>query len=254
MKRAILLCLVGFFAASVEAGDLPATIREVKPSVVGVGTYMVLRQQQDKLMGTGFVVGGGGYAVTNSHVVPEELDEGRREAVAVYIPAGGTQAQRRPAKVVRRDPAHDLCLLRFQGPPTRALRLGRADDVEEGESIAFTGFPILNAIGLHPVTHRGIVSAITPYVMPVSAGSQLRPDVLRKLARPFQVFQLDATAYPGNSGSPVYELESGRVVGIINSVFIKQTKEMAITDPSGITYAIPVTYLRKLLDGAGVKY
>ncbi len=254
VKRLVLLCLLGILGTTVEGGNLPATIRQVKPSIVGVGTYMVLRKQQDKLMGTGFVVGGGNHAVTNAHVVPRDLDERRRETIAVYIPAGGNQAQRRLAKVVARDSSHDLCLLRFEGPAVRALRMGRAKDVQEGEPVAFTGFPILNALGLHPVTHRGIVSAITPYVVPVNAGDQLRPDVLRKLARPFQVFQLDATAYPGNSGSPVYEIESGRVVGIVNSVFIKKTKEMAITDPSGISYAIPVTYVRRLLDRARIKY
>jgi hypothetical protein len=29
---------------------------------------------------------------------------------------------------------------------------------------------------------------------------------------------------------------------------------VAITAPSGITYAIPVTWMRKLLDRAGIKY
>jgi S1-C subfamily serine protease len=254
-KGLILLWLLWLVAGTAAgADDLPATIREVRPCVVGVGTYMVLRRQQDKLLGTGFVVGTGNYVLTNAHVVPRDLDAGRRETAAVYIPAGGTRAQRRPARVVKRDPVHDLCLLRFEGPAARALRLGRAEDVQEGEAVAFTGFPILNALGLHPVTHRGIVSAITPYVVPVNADNELRPDVLRKLARPFEVFQLDATAYPGNSGSPLYEVGSGRVIGIINSVFVKATKEMAITAPSGITYAIPVTWMRKLLDRAGIKY
>ena len=255
----LMACGLGLLACSAEARDLVQTIREVKPSIVGVGTYMVLRQQQDKLLGSGFVVADGNHAVTNSHVVPKDLDEGRRETVTVYIPAGGNRAQRRPAKVQLRDPVHDLCLLRFEGPPVRAMRLGRAEDVQEGESIAFTGFPILNVLGLHPVTNRGIISAITPYIVPVNSGRELREGVLRRLSRPFQVFQLDATAYPGNSGSPLYEIDSGRVIGIVNSVFVKASKEMAleeraISDPSGITYAIPVTYLRRLLDRARLRY
>jgi S1-C subfamily serine protease len=236
------------------SADLPQTIRQVKPSVVAIGTFQALRQQQDQLLGTGFVVAGGGYAVTNSHVVPDKLDEGRRETVAVYVPAEGNRAERRNAKVVRRDKAHDLCLLRIEGPGLRSLRLGRTGDVKEGEPIAFTGFPILGVLGLHPATHRGIVAAVTPYILPVTSGKQLNPDVLKRLAKPFDIFQLDATAYPGNSGSPLYEPDSGRVVGVINSVFVKQSKEMAITDPSGITYAIPVDYVRALLDGAGLKY
>jgi len=254
MKRRLILGLGLLLAGSALAADLPTTLKSVKPSVVGVGTFMALRQQQDQLSGTGFVVGDGRHLVTSAHVVPTELDEGRRETVAVYVPAGGNQAERRPARVVKRDRTHDLCLLRFEGSGLPALRLGRSADVQEGALYAFTGFPILAALGLRPVTHRGTVSAITPIILPLASGKDITPENLRKLSRPFDVFQLDATAYPGNSGSPLYEIETGRVVGVINSVFVKGTKEMALSAPSGISYAIPVDFVRRLLDGAGLKY
>lgn len=254
MKRLLVCLLLAFVAGLSHGGDLPATIVAVKPGIVGVGTYMALRQQQHRLLGTGFVVAGGRYAVTNSHVVPDQLDEDRRETVAVYYPAAGNKASMRKAKVVARDRTHDLCLLRFEGPAGRSLRLGRDADVREGELYGFTGFPILTVLGLHPVTHRGIVSAISPIVIPVSSGKHLSRDVLAKLARPFDVFQLDATAYPGNSGSPLYRIDTGQVVGVINSVYIKKTKEMGISDPSGISYAIPVSHVRSLLRSAGLQY
>ena len=63
----------------------------------------------------------------------------------------------------------------------------------------------------------------------------------------FPIFQLDATAYPGNSGSPVYDAATGEVVGVINMVFVKGTKESVLTQPSGITYAIPAKYLQDLV-------
>jgi S1-C subfamily serine protease len=63
----------------------------------------------------------------------------------------------------------------------------------------------------------------------------------------FKAFQLNATAYPGNSGSPVFELDNGRVVGVINSVAIKETRENLLKSPSGITYAIPSRYIMPLL-------
>ena len=55
------------------------------------------------------------------------------------------------------------------------------------------------------------------------------------------------TAYPGNSGSPVYHIESGEVVGVINKVFVSQGKESALSAPSGISYAIPVKHVDALL-------
>jgi S1-C subfamily serine protease len=58
---------------------------------------------------------------------------------------------------------------------------------------------------------------------------------------------LDATAYPGNSGSPLYDPATGHVVGIINKVFVQSTKETVIEKPSGITYAVPINSLRELL-------
>jgi len=68
-----------------------------------------------------------------------------------------------------------------------------------------------------------------------------------RLAALYNIFQLDATAYPGNSGSPLYNTESGQIIGIINKVFIQETKETVIHKPSGISYAIPINFLQELL-------
>jgi S1-C subfamily serine protease len=64
---------------------------------------------------------------------------------------------------------------------------------------------------------------------------------------PFSIYQLDGTAYPGNSGSPLYDPDTGQVLAVINMVFVKGLKESAITAPSGITYAIPVRHVKELL-------
>jgi S1-C subfamily serine protease len=93
-----------------------------------------------------------------------------------------------------------------------------------------------------------MVSAITPIAIPQARSAELNPKVIRRLSSgSFAVFQLDATAYPGNSGSPVYDPETAEVMGIVNMVFVKGTKETALTQPSGITYAIPANHLRDLL-------
>jgi S1-C subfamily serine protease len=63
----------------------------------------------------------------------------------------------------------------------------------------------------------------------------------------FDIFQLDGTAYPGNSGGPLFDPETGDVLGVLNMVFIKGTRESALTHPSGISYAIPSEYIRLLL-------
>ncbi len=245
----IVLLLQG---AAVAAAGLPETVAALKRSVVAVGTYMAARAQQQAPRGTGFAVAGN-LAVTNAHVLGPTLDADRRESYAIFLPASPGRAEVREARLVRRDVAHDLALLRFGGAPLPPVRLGHSADVREGEEIAFTGYPILNALGLFPATHRGIVAAIAPVVIPVGSGRELTPEVLKRLGKPFDIFQLDATAYPGNSGSPLFEVDTGRVVGVLNSVFVKGSKEVAISDPSGIAYAIPVDHVRALLQGSGAK-
>ena len=97
-----------------------------------------------------------------------------------------------------------------------------------------------------------MVAAITPIAIPPANATQLDPRMIRQLTSgAFPVFQLDATAYPGNSGSPVYTPATGEVIGVVNMVFVKGTKESALTQPSGITYAIPSRYLAELMKRGG---
>ena len=110
------------------------------------------------------------------------------------------------------------------------------------------GFPIGGVLGFSPVIHRGIISAITPIALPSPTAQQLNEKVIKRLkAGSFEVYQLDATAYPGNSGGPLIEMEKGDVVGIINMVFVKSTKESVLSQPSGISFAVPVRHLDELM-------
>jgi S1-C subfamily serine protease len=239
-----LLLVLVWLPLPARAG-LPDTIARIKPSVVAVGTYQTTRRPPSVFRGTGFVVGDGRYVATNNHVLPEVLDEANRERLAVFAGHGTTQDVR-TAKVVARDPDHDLALLEIAGAPLKPLRLAEGA-VREGQDVAFTGFPVGMVLGLYHATHRGIIAAVSPLAIPALGGKDLSPQAIKAMREPFDVYQLDATAYPGNSGSPLYDPDTGDVIGVINSVFVKRTKEAVLTDPSGITYAIPVKFLRTLL-------
>ena len=243
----ILLICTFAFAGSVPArADLAQTLAKVKPAIVGVGTVLPTRNPARMFAGTGFVVGDGRTVVTNVHVLPPLLDEENKELLVVY--AGSAQhPDIREATVIARDPEHDIALLRISGAPLAALALGDSNGVKEGATVVFTGFPLGMILGLHPATHRGIVAAITPYVSPAYNSKQLDVKAIRRLNSPFDVFQLDAIAFPGNSGSPMYDPETGVVYGVVNSVFIRESKENLLKQPSGITYVIPGNYIRDLL-------
>lgn len=238
--------LVFFFAAPSSA-EMADTIERIKPSIVVVGTYKKTSSPQFILRGTGFVVGNGNLVATNAHVVPDSTEP---DAPALVIQARDSngESQIRRAFLVSRDKEHDLAVLRIEGASLPSLKLRNSDSVREGETIGFTGFPIGGALGFSPVTHRGMVSSVTPIALPGGNARNLNEKLIHRIKNgTFNIFQLDATAYPGNSGSPVFDITSGEVIGVINMVFIKGSKEAALTHPSGISYAIPANFLTELV-------
>ncbi len=247
---AFFLAACGFGAATwpAMAADLPAVVAAFKPSVVGVGTYLKTRSPAVVFSGTGFVVDDGMSIITNAHVVPDVLDSEKREALGIVV-SKGSDTEFRPVTVVSVDKVHDLAHLRLAGgAPLPAVKLGQDSDAAEGMDLAITGFPLGMVLGLHPATHRALLAAITPIVLPSLNSRTLDARMINQLNKaPFKIYQLDGTVYPGNSGSPVYDPATGVVLAVINMTFVKGLKESAITNPSGISYAIPVSHVRDLL-------
>ncbi|MDC8756873.1 S1 family peptidase [Janthinobacterium fluminis] len=238
-----------FLAAAAPAGadQLARVIESVKPSIVGIGSFQKTRSPALIFVGTGFVVGDGLTVLTAAHVVQKTLDIENRETLGILVGQGDT-AQFRSGVVTAVDKEHDLAQLRVVGAALPALQLGDSAKVQEGQAMAFTGFPLGVILGLHHVTHRATVSAITPVIMPPQSAQKLDAKLLKPLQKPvYSVFQLDGTAYPGSSGSPLYDPDTGLVYGVINMVYVKGLKEAAISAPSGITYAIPGNFIRELL-------
>jgi len=243
-----LLASLALLGTAANAAELADTIERIKPSIVVVGTYKKTNSPQFVMRGTGFVVGFGNLVATNAHVL---VDTNEPDAPVMVIQArtanGETQIRR--AVLANLDKEHDLAILRIEGAALPAMKLRNSDQVREGQSIAFTGFPIGGALGFSPVTHRGMISSITPIALPGGNSQQINEKLIRKIrSGTFNIFQLDATAYPGNSGSPVFDIDSGEVIGIINMVFIKGSRETALTHPSGISYAIPANFLQAQLN------
>ena len=230
-----------------ETDRLPTTIAKLKPSIVAVGTFMAKRNPRALFLGTGFAVGDGRLVVTNAHVVPNSLDVKHNEELAVFYRQGDDE-KATLVKLVALDNVHDLAVLKLATGKLVAAQLGKASAVQEGQTYAFTGFPIGMVLGLYPVTHKAMVSAISPNIIPMLAINANNGKAVRQLQQPYDIFQLDATAYPGNSGSPLYDMETGAVVGIINKTFVQESKENVLSKPSGISYAIPANYIDKLLN------
>jgi serine protease Do len=232
---------------SVPTESLPDLIARQKVAIVAIGTYNPLATPTEQFLGTGFAVSGKRLVATNWHVVQVIVAANRDKELRIFS-LGDRDARGRPAVLRKQDVEHDLALLEYDGPMIAGLSLGTTRGLREGEGIAFTGYPLGPVLGLHPATHTGIVSSIGPRAIPADTPSQLTPAMKHALENPFDVLQLDAVAFPGNSGSPVYLRTNGAVVGIVSNAHVRMTKERGLVGATGICYAIPVDHLAKLLE------
>ena len=206
--------LAGLLQGAWSAGalaQLPDTVTQVKPAVVLVGTYRATDTPRFRYFGTGFVVGDGLRVVTNAHVMTAigALGSDRPELV-VQLRAGTDKWAMRPARLLEAVAGQDLALLQIDGPAAPALKVAESDAVREGDDLAFMGFPIGGLLGFSSVTHRATVSSITTMALPSPTGQQLSERAIRM-------------------------------------VLIKSTRESAMSQPSGISYAIPSRYVLELM-------
>jgi S1-C subfamily serine protease len=244
----VVLAVGALVASAASASPLVDLVEKTSPSVVAVGTFDPLKSPRFTFRGTGFVVADGNQVVTNAHVMPPLGELTSSERLAVLVPRAGSTPDLRMARKRADDPAHDLALIDIEGQPLPAVTLADGVRPKAGMSVALIGFPLGTSLGFTQVTHRGIVSAVTVIALPPPTARQLDQLTLARLRQgAFEILQLDATAYPGNSGSPLLDTESGQVLGIINMVYVKSTKESAVGQPTGITYAIPVRHVLDLL-------
>ena len=165
-------------------------------------------------LGSGFIVHGEGYIVTNAHVV-DAADE-----VEVILATG----EHLPASVLASDSKHDLAILKVeppQGLELRPVELGDAADLIIGEPVVAIG----NPLGYGHTVTAGIVSAANRS-LPVAQGLSLEG-----------LIQTDTAINPGNSGGPLLNAY-GQLIGITTAIR---------GDAQNIGFAIPVHRLRDLI-------
>jgi serine protease Do len=254
IARRALLASAGaaMWITTAARADLPEVVTRMRASVLPVGTFSATDSPRFGFRGTGFVVGDGTLVATNAHVLPEGADLPSGPRMAVLPAVAQRSGEVRLARVAAVDRVHDLALLRIDGAPLAPLALAEDGAVREGQAIGLMGFPIGGALGFTPVTHRGIVAAVTMMAQQAATAQQLDARAASRLrAGNFEVLQLDATAYPGNSGGPVFDAAGGAVIGVVNMVLVKGSRESALSQPTGISYAIPVRHLLALLADTG---
>src|SRR5262249_12391062 len=142
--------------------------------------------------GSGFLINGDGYAITNDHVIQGET----RIAAVLYqnVPSGLARRRIENVEIVALNPFYDLALIKL--PPVQDLKLshvvlGSLDDVNAGDGV----FAVGNPLGLERSVSQGIIS---------SRNRNIEGQIY---------LQTDAAINPGNSGGPLFNLR-GEVIGV----------------------------------------
>ncbi len=157
-------------------------------------------------LGSGFVISGDGYVLTNFHVIDGA------DKVTVTLP----DRREFEAEVVGSDEQYDVAVLKIKADGLRWLRAGNSTSVEAGQWVVAIGSPF----GLDHSVTAGIVSAVgrsNPY-----SGQSYVPFI-----------QTDVAINRGNSGGPLLNT-SGEVVGINSQIFSNTGGFM------GVSFAIPI--------------
>jgi len=180
--------------------------------------------KKDVASGTAWPAGGG-YVVTNHHVV---AGRGRVRLVG----ADGTEI---PSEVVSADAANDLVLLKADPkllPP--ALPLASAQP-QVGQGVFTIGYPHPDIMGREAKVTDGIINATTG------------------VANDPRLLQVSAAIQAGNSGGPLLNMQ-GEVVGVVCGKLDALLVWAGSGDlPENVGYAIKVGYVRTLLESAGAK-
>ncbi|WP_246477450.1 S1C family serine protease [Actinokineospora xionganensis] len=197
------------------AGSVSDIAARVRPAVVSIE----VRMEQGGGTGSGVLIDGAGYIVTNWHVVTLE---GRADdkAKITTVFTDGTRAE---AKLVGTDPKTDLAVIKVAVTNPTVLQFGNSDDLKVGDAVIAVGSPL----GLTDTVTEGIVSALH---RPVVAGGDNGQAPIT-----YDAIQTDASINQGNSGGPLVD-STGALVGINSAI---RSSGSGNTGSVGLGFAIP---------------
>ena len=172
------------------------------------------RTRKEQSLGSGVIVSPDGYILTANHVVAD-ADE-----VKVSIADGKTEYT---AKVIGKDRATDIAVLKIQAANLPAVTLADSDQLEVGDVVLALG----NPFGVGQTVTSGIISALGRSGFGFNGYENF--------------IQTDAAINPGNSGGALVDAE-GRLVGINTAIISRSGGNQ------GIGFAVPINMARNVLE------
>ena len=191
------------------------------------GGKPVTREGQS--LGSGFIISDDGYVVTNNHVISGEPGSNAEVSSITVILPDRTEYK---ARLVGRDAASDLAVLKIEAKNLPFVRFGDSTRTRVGDWVVAIG----NPFGLGGTVTAGIVSALHRVTGQGGVADRY--------------IQTDASINRGNSGGPMFDM-SGNVIGINTLIFSPTGGNV------GIGFAIPAEeafpIIQTLRGGAKVK-
>jgi S1-C subfamily serine protease len=199
---------------------------KVAAATAGAVVTIESKSDQEGMQGSGVVIDGSGYIVTNNHVISEAANNPSQFKTTVVFNDGKVV----PANLVGRDPKTDLAVLKVDNVDNLSVaQLGDSDKVRVGDEVLAAGAPL----GLRSTVTHGIVSALHRPV-PLSGEGSDTDTVI-------DAVQTDASINHGNSGGPLINMDS-QVIGI-------NTAGKSLSDSaSGLGFAIPINEAKQVAD------
>ena len=170
-------------------------------------------------LGSGFIISPDGYIVTNNHLIQGVNGTGTVDSVTITLP----DRREFPARIIGRDSASDLALLKIEGSNLPYVNWGDSNRARVGDWVVAIG----NPYGLGGTVTAGIISALHRGITGIGAYDRY--------------IQTDASINMGNSGGPMFDM-AGNVIGI-NSALISPTGASV-----GIGLAIPAEAAKPVID------
>jgi S1-C subfamily serine protease len=179
-----------------------------------------------KGVGSGVIINGDGYIVTNNHVISDAANNPSQFKISVVFSDG----KEVPANLVGRDRKTDIAVLKVDNVPNLSVaKLGDSDTLRVGEEVVAAGAPLQ----LRNTVTRGIVSALHRPV-PISGEGSDTETVI-------DAVQTDASINHGNSGGPLINMDA-EVIGI-------NTAGKSLSDSaSGLGFAIPINEVKSVAE------
>jgi S1-C subfamily serine protease len=222
--------------ASRALGSTVDVVNAIRPSVVRVrteesqvGAFGAV--QGGSGTGTGVIYDSQGDIITNNHVVTLGTNS-PASTFMVDLADGETVS----AKLVGREPAADIAVLRIDAKNLTPAKFADPKSVEVGQDVVAIGYAL--DLGSTPSVTKGVVSALNREIDETLSGSGRQSAGTQNVVG--GAIQTDAAINPGNSGGPLLD-SHGSVIGINTAIYGPQGN-------IGLGFAMPINRAKPMLE------